>query len=130
MTEISYCHKDQLSTRFVQPASSPIPVWAVDVQPFYREGLSVKDEAAELASLVVQALQFSAASDCDGPDAIATIRTFLAKRDAERDAEVKELVAAAKVGAGYLWGVGPRALCARQISQRIDAALAKLERKS
>ena len=91
-----------------------------------REGFPVPDEAEikEFAERLAAALNHSKSEAITFLPPI--IRTFLANRDAERDEMVAELVAAAKDGASYLGRTG---LHGAGIGQRIDAALAKLERK-
>lgn len=82
-----------------------------------REGLPVKDEARELAHDLYL---------CgDRHKATEIIRTFLAKRDAERDAKVKELRTAAYRVLNWLKGSG----YGDKWTTNLSAALAKLERK-
>jgi hypothetical protein len=86
-----------------------------------REGLPVpvKDDAVTLFNLLADADEQKLASGTR----IATIRTFLAERDAERDEAVAELVEVAKRADHY----------ARRVhfydDSILNAALAKLERK-
>ena len=89
--------------------------WALELA---REGLPVKDEARELAHKLYL---------CGDRDkATEIIRTFLAQRDAERDAEVKELVKAAYYALNWLKVIRYE----DERTTNLSAALAKMERKS
>jgi hypothetical protein len=118
--EISYCYPGNTNMRYVRFASIDAPKWAVDIQPHYREGLPVKDEARELWDSISS--YGGTPDNIDFYDnAIATIRTFLAERDAKRDADVDELVTAVKEvidDTPAVWA-----------NMRLVPALAKLERK-
>ena len=89
-----------------------------------REGLPVKDEAEELANRVSQTLDGICTQD-EYDRTLAIIRTFLAARDAERDAEVKELVKAASYARICLKNGGYH----NEWTRNLDAVLAKMERK-
>ena len=89
-----------------------------------REGLPVKDEAEELANRVSQTLDGVCTQD-EYDRTLAIIRTFLAARDAERDAEVKELVKAASYARICLKNGGYH----NEWTRNLDAVLAKMERK-
>jgi hypothetical protein len=86
-----------------------------------REGLPVKDEVETLWWMAFSAYIDYCREDDAARAAIATIRTFLANRDAERDAEVAELVESAKL----LKGLWP----SHSSLYGLTDALAKLERK-
>ena len=106
--------------------------WALELA---REGLPVpkKDEASELAKAVVVAwyhrgrtgawddLLYTSHRD----KALEAARTFLAARDAERDAEVKELVKAAYYALNWLKVIRYE----DERTTNLSAALAKMERK-
>jgi hypothetical protein len=87
-----------------------------------REGLPVKDEARTIwkAALARYEEGGSSLEDCHCR-ATATIRTFLATRDAERDADMAELVESAKRHRA--------AWPSHSDIYGLSAALAKLERK-
>ena len=84
-----------------------------------REGLPVKyDEATTLAHQLYR---------CGSPtDAASIIRTFLTDRDAKRNTEVAELVAAAYYALNWIKVINHE----DKRTTNLSAALAKLERKS
>jgi len=87
-----------------------------------REGLPVpvKDEAEALWEAV-----FANSKTVLTGDAVATIRKFLTERDAERDLDVAELVAAAYYALNWLKVINHK----DKRTLDLSAALAKLERK-
>ena len=98
-----------------------------------REGLPVKDEKAEARDIWLWALAaYRAIPDMSAgdqliamDDAAEVIHKALAKRDAERDADVAELVKAASYARICLKNGGYH----NEWTRNLDAALAKLERK-
>jgi hypothetical protein len=89
-----------------------------------REGLPVpvKDEAQELLESLLSPVD----GGYKGYDAsLATIRQFLATRDAERDVEVAELVSAAYYALNWIKVINHK----DKRTANLSAALAKLEPK-